>query len=405
MLKNNNNLLIAIDSLYALSDNFFLELKKINSLYTIDFLLINTSGNINTIQKIKKLILDFKDAKIIEINRINNLSTLFKASYTIVRKFLNKEYIVLMGSNINPEERLLIKTLSNKSIYFGLMPTTPPIIREFVFDDFNNINNNLKDKSIILFDNIQGIFFRVFKKLFFIFFAYDIDQVALRNGYLNYSLAKAHFTINNYWAFLLKNEYQNQNVIVFDDYYYEIVKHDYIFNTKQKNNNLRLLILGPVNEESFIVIFNSINKLKNIFSINKISVRPHPSHLDIAIKFELFLKINYQQINIVNCDIPFYDQAQQYDIILSYASSALNSLLLNKNIYIIIDELYNEIEFGLPGVNPHKIVGTYYGFNKEYSFLDLSGNWYCKYISPISSIEDHKNISFYDAFLNEINKN
>ncbi len=404
MLKKYNNLLIAIDSVYALSDNFFLELKKINSLYPIDFLLINTAGNINTIQKIKKLILEFKNAKIIEINRINNLNTLFKALYTIVRKFLNKEYIVLMGSNINPEERLLIKTLSKKSIYFGLMPTTPPIIRQFVFDDLNNINKNLKDKSIFFFDNIQEIIYRVFKKLFFIFYAYDIDQVAIRNGYVNYNLAKAHFTINNYWAFLLKNEYQNQNVIVFDDYY-EIVMQDYIFNTKQINDNLSLLILGPVYEESFIVIFNSINNLKNIFSINKISVRPHPSHLDISKKFELFLKINYQQINIVTCDIPFYDQAQQYDIILSYASSALNSILRNKNIYIIIDELYNEIEFGLPGVNPHKIVGSYYGFNKEYSFLDPSGNWYCKYISPVSSIEDHKKVSFYDAFVNEINKN
>jgi hypothetical protein len=400
-------ILLAINSAYALSNSFFLELKKINKFYPIDFLLIDDPANNSVNSLIKNLTLDFQNSNIIEISRIKNLSTLLKTFHSIYSIFFNVEYIVLIGSNINVEERLLIKALSKKSTFFGLMPTLPPIIRSFTSGNIVNLNKASKYRIVKIFDfnnvfnKLKHVPYKLCRILILYFFGYKSDLIALKNGYVNYQFVKGHFTINNYWAFLLKNEYKNEKIISFFDYPL-VENQESLLKRKVINDKFRLLVLGPANENSFIAILNSINNLNKFFSICEISIRPHPSHLNISKKLQYFLIENKYSVDIVNFEILLYEQSFQFDVILGYASSALNALLGSNNIYYIIDQQYNEIEFGLPGVNPEKIIGSYYGFNKEYSILDSSGNWYCRFIPPTTLIDLRRNINFSEVFLNEL---
>ena len=377
---------MAVDSLYALNDLFFIELEKLSSEFSIEFFLTSRTGNYDLIIKIKKWSKKQNVTKIVEVESIQGTPSLFKTFFTILRNFYAKKYFVIIGDNVNPEQRILIKALSSRSIYFGIVPVSPPILHELVLG--TNIDRNggkrriftylsiLKIGIIEIFKsnlNLSTLTFKVLKKIILFFFGLECDSGAIKGGYLNKGLASAHFTPHEFWAHIIENQYKNEKVFFYEDQYLGGGLKENI----QIGDTGSILVLGPSCDNHFEVILESISKLERFFKISTIDIRPHPRFIDNSLKIsEIFRDKGYKSI-VVSCEEAIFYQCDRYNLVLGYNSSVLISIINKKGVHIIIDELYASGESRVTVRDFPKLFGTFYGFNKEYIFLSQNGALFC----------------------------
>jgi hypothetical protein len=398
-------ILIAIDSLYSLSDSFINELVILSKDFEINFFLITTIGNKNNIEKIKQNKNFKKPVAFIEVQRIEGLTSLFKTFFKILYNFFNSQYIVLIGDNINPEERILIKTLSGKSKYIGILPTLPPITKDYISDNLQKKSYNLKYDFHVITKKILKLQFNFFKFFYFLgkkiilfLWSYKVDETAIKNGYLNINLANYHFLPNPFWGHIIKQQYPQSRILIYNDI--ELNKANQKPNNLTLGHECKLLLIGPNFEKSYDVIIKSILNLSKLFCIKTVDIRPHPRFKEISLKLSELINISGLKSGIVPCEENIIDQSQAYGIVLGYASSVFNTIL-NQNIYLIIDEHYNSIEFESKNLDVKKMVGSFYGFNIQYTFLSSDGIWFCHL--PEKVFDDIKrSYSFSELFKNEL---
>ena len=124
-----NKILIAIDNLYALTDSIIPQLEYIDKKYEIIILCVPDVGRQSAIEQLEKLEKRNENIKLIQVKRIKNFFDFIRFWLIVKINFSNKRYVVLLGSNVNIEEKVLIHYLNKSSVFFGVLPTLPPVIK------------------------------------------------------------------------------------------------------------------------------------------------------------------------------------------------------------------------------------------------------------------------------------
>ena len=408
------NILIAIDSLYALNDSIISELLSLDEKYSLTFFCVADIGRESVIDYLRTLQEYHNRIKVIQVKRVKNFLEFIQTRFFIKRNFNNQTFIVLLGSNINIEEKILIHYLGKKSIYFGIMPTIPLVINYIVrHSDKNRIfrpqsgsSHKILARSSKLIKFFASIKERTFLMLMFNSLFYRLtnflknlsiklvnisinsldfqsDLTASRNGYINLRLAKAHFTPDDYWSYWISLEYPNEKVITYSNVRFSS-SQDAIDKTKIDFSDCKVLLLGGVQIEKLNHYATSIAKLQEICKISKILIRPHPRFKETAVSLKSCLEMKFNKLNISllcnNSSINAQIDENKINVVLGGCCSAvLNSIQRRNDLLILVDEFifyceYSDPEFSLESIK--YFTGVMFGFNKEISFMGYNGNLY-----------------------------
>lgn len=407
------NILIAIDSLYALNDSIISELLSLDEKYSLTFFCVADIGRESVIDYLRTLQEYHNRIKVIQVKRVKNFLEFIQTRFFIKRNFNNQTFIVLLGSNINIEEKILIHYLGKKSIYFGIMPTTPPVIDySSRHSDKNRISrpqsgssHKILDKSTKLIKIFVSIKERTFLMLMFNSLFYRLtnflknlsiklvnlsinslnfqsDLTASRNGYLNLRLAKAHFTPDDYWSYWISLEYPNEKVITYSNVRFSSSQNA-IDKTKIDFSDCKVLLLGAYKIESINHYATSITKLQEICKISRILIRPHPRCKETAVSLKSYLEMKFNKLDISllcnNSSINAQIDENKINVVLSCYSSMLNSIQRRNDLLILVDEVIFYCEWSDPGYSIESVqyyTGAMFGFNKEISYMGCNGNLY-----------------------------
>lgn len=224
--------MFAIDSLYALNDSIISELLSLDEKYSLTFFCVADIGRESVIDHLRTLQEYHNRIKVIQVKRVKNFLEFIQSRFFIKRNFNNQTFTALLGGNINIEEKILIHYLGKKSIYFGILPSSPPGITYAArHSDKNRISrpqsessHKILDKSTKLIKIFAAIKERTFLILMINSLLYRLtnflknlsiklvnisinslnfqsDLTASRNDYINLRLAKAHFTPDDYCSY------------------------------------------------------------------------------------------------------------------------------------------------------------------------------------------------------------
>lgn len=397
-----NKILIAIDNLYALTDSIIPQLEYIDKKYEIIILCVPDVGRQSAIEQLEKLEKRNENIKLIQVKRIKNFFDFIRFWLIVKINFSNKRYVVLLGSNVNIEEKVLIHYLNKSSVFFGVLPTVPAVIQytaeKLTLNNYplspNKSSKLLKFKMAMLEQNLlnlisKSLLYRLnnfFSNLsirltsFFVnSLSYKADVTALRNGYVNLGLVKAHFTPNDYWSYQIELEYPGEKVITYSDSNFLSSLNEtcekYIFLSDYK-----VLLLGAYISQPFIHYGISIRNLQQICKISQIFIRPHPRFYQTSVALQSYLDTEFSEIDIslVSSNQSINEQINNnvINVILGYYSSVMNLIQNRRDLLILVDELIMQQEFQVK-VTGSEWTGAKFGFNKEIAFIGLHGNLYC----------------------------
>ena len=382
-------ILVAIDSLYALKDTIICELDVISEEYSIDILCVADTGRESAISDLKALAARRQNTRVIEVNRVKGFCDFVRVRSIIRKHFNNKNYVVLIGGNINIEEKILIASLGQKCFFFGVLPVLPPVLNNY------KLPPNLKSASR---NRLKKLFFALKERKLstllrsnlgarvsslqmhsiyllnnFIRFLYDADPIALRNGYVNKGLVRLHFTPNQYWSHIISTEYPGERVVT----YCNSTFVDTLDIEKSTGGKKILLLGGSINTlEHFSYFALAVRNIRRLCNVTEIFVRPHPRFRDVGSYLADYLGQNLREVNVflLSPDESISSQVNSrcIDIVLGYYSAVMNSLPKRENLLILVDELLHQRESNTQLTGP-MITGAIYGFNKEISFIGLDG--------------------------------
>ena len=425
------NILIAIDSLYALNDSIISELLSLDEKYSLTFFCVADIGRESVIDYLRTLQEYHNRIKVIQVKRVKNFLEFIQSRFFIKKNFNNQTYIVLLGSNINIEEKILIHYLGKKSIYFGIMPTTPPGITYTArHSDKNRISrpqsgssHKILDKSTKLIKFFVSIKEKTFLMLMFNSLFYRLtnflknlsiklvnisidslnfqsDLTASRNGYINLRLAKAHFTPDDYWSYWISLEYPNEKVITYSNVRFSSSQNA-IDKTKIDFSDCKVLLLGAYKIENLNHYATSITKLQEICKISRILIRPHPRFKETAVSLKSCLEMKFNKLDISllcnNSSINAQIDENKINVVLGgWYSSVLNSIQRRNDLLILVDEVIFYCEFSDPGYSIESVqyyTGAMFGFNKEISYMGYNGNLYSYLPEKIMPFEQKESFS------------
>jgi hypothetical protein len=390
--SNKKKVLVAVDSIYSCFSTIFKDKGLKNQNLSVDVLFINDKGREKSFEKLKEL------ASLKAINEI----WIIKRSFNILIRFYNAfkirkigsqyDYLII-GSNVNFEECVLLSSLNKSCKIFGLVPTFLPGMNKPKVD-----NKNFVGKPSGLYDNgkiLKKTLSTALKKtLDFAFYGirFGLDQTSVLTEYVNKNLVEAHFCYNEYCSYYVSNVYDNESVFLLDDSNFEKV------NFKVKPfHGLRIILLGPGNQDCYQIIIDMVKNLDIGFKILSILVRPHPRFEE---KGKLLSKklcaIGYDS-KIVSSDQDLSEQTVGSDAIIGYCSALFLERVASETIIIIAEE-WSEIE----GNNtPTQLqTGSYFGFNKNWAFIDPNGTIFSKLPIEYPRISHSKINSIFHAIEN-----
>lgn len=393
-----HKILVAIDNLYALKDTILCELDVISEKYSIDILCVADTGRESAISDLKALAARRQNTRVIEVNRVKGFYD-FVQVWSIIRKhFNNKNYVVLIGGNINIEEKILIASLGQKCFFFGVLPSVPPVftynhqlppklppnLKSASRNRLKKLYFALKERKLSTFlrsslaarvSSLQKLPFDLLNN-YFIRFKFDADPIALRNGYVNKGLVRLHFTPNQYWSHIISAEYPGERVVTYCNSTFVDT-----LDIEKSTGGKKILLLGAsINTlEHFSYFSLAIRNIRRLCNVTEIFVRPHPRFRDVGSYLADYLGQNLREVNVflLSPDESISSQVNNrcIDIVLGYYSSVMNSLPKRENLLILVDELLNQRETNTQ-LPVHMYTGAIYGFNKEISFIGLDGGIY-----------------------------
>ena len=240
-MNENKKLLICIGNAYSSIDSIYNQLYLIkNNGFSIEVLFIQNKFNVLALNKLKDLYSINIIDRIFIVTESRNILRFLYNKIIISSKFKGYSSYVLIGSSITPEEIFLYNTINlKKSILYGVLPTTPPVLMNKNFIRTLK-NNSINKNKIIHFDKAceynytRNKEFHLIKKIYYKFFNtfiysykkynkrffhicknyllkqnifFNIDDTAKINQYVNKKFVKAHFTPNSYWSYILKLNY------------------------------------------------------------------------------------------------------------------------------------------------------------------------------------------------------
>ena len=437
-MNKNKKVLICINNAYSCIDGIYSELYKIKNYgFNIKVLFIKNNYNLIALNKLK----DLHSINIIDTIFIVTESTnIFRFLYNkiiISAKFKDYASYILIGGSITPEEIILCNTIDfKKSILYGVLPTTPPVLMN------QNVIRTLKNESInknkiIQFDKVSEYVYTEKKELYFIkkisykiinafFYRYkkynkqffrvcfnyllkknnnfNIDDTAKINQYANKNFVKAHFTPNAYWSFILKLNYPNE--IVFQ--YSNINSNQDSYRVEKSNITLfhkrtSLFIFGPSSNLAFKYIIKAIKDLSLNNNIILIKLRPHPRYKKCTDELFVEIKKNFPLIctNILMLEETIQFQSNKIDFVLAPLTSALNSISNPNETIILLHKEWAILEFGVDKID--HLTGWALGYNTNWLEINYNGeiNQFSENIA--TSIEHFD--TFGNVLINELNNN
>ena len=168
-MNKNKKVLICINNAYSCIDGIYSELYKIKNYgFNIKVLFIKNNYNLIALNKLK----DLHSINIIDTIFIVTESTnIFRFLYNkiiISAKFKDYASYILIGGSITPEEIILCNTIDfKKSILYGVLPTTPPVLMNQNFIRTLK-NESINKNKIIQFDKVSEYVYTEKKELYFI---------------------------------------------------------------------------------------------------------------------------------------------------------------------------------------------------------------------------------------------
>lgn len=365
--NNQKRVLVAVDSIYSCFSTILKDKRLKNQTLFVDVFFISDKGREKSFEKLKELASSRTINRILIIKRGFNFLTKFYNAFQIRKVGSEYDYLII-GSNVNFEECVLLSSLNKSCKIFGLVPTFLPGMNKLKI-----VNKNCVGWTAGLYNNakiIKRILSTALKKtLDFALYGirFSLDQTSVLTEYVNKNLVEAHFCYNEYCSYYVSNVYENESVFLVDDSDFEKVN----LNFKLKPFcSLRIVLLGPGNQDCYQIIIDMVKKLDAGFKILSILVRPHPRFEEKGMLLSKKLCAIGYDSKIVPSDQDLSEQTVGSDAIIGYCSSLFSERVSSETMIIIFKE-WCEIE---GNCTPTRLqTGSYFGFNKNWAFIDSSG--------------------------------
>lgn len=407
-MNQNKKLLICISNAYSCIDTIYNQLYLIkNNGFNIEVLFIQNKYNVLALNKLKILYSSKIIDSIFIVFESKNIIRYLYNKIVISKKYINQSSYILVGSSITPEEVIFFSCINlKKSIIYGVLTTTPPILMNQNFIETFKNQSIIKNK-IIHFDKVseynytetkelylsKKIFYKIINAFFYRYKKYNkrffriclifltknnnkfkIDSTAIYNQYLNKDFVRAHFTPNAYWNFILKLNYPNESIFQYSNinlsqFNHGVEKSDFIKN----NRPTSLLIFGPISNLAFKFIIKAIQDITSISSIKLIKLRPHPRYMKCTEDLLLEINIHFPLIitNKLTLDESIQSQSENIDFVLTPLTSALNSIFDPNQTFILLHKEWTILEFGVHNIEI--ITGWAYGYNSQWLEINYNG--------------------------------
>jgi hypothetical protein len=415
-------ILFMVDNAYSCIDVVYPEIKKLSYAYEIDIIFTCGSGRNFAKSILEKGVLNGFFRKILIIDKGNKLSVLnffrtIRKINTLIKNPSNEYDMLIIGSMISFEEKLVLNTILTKNTKIIGLVTSMPVM---LIRSPKKLSNLLKDSMLLrcVLDNITRVggventahsslvkkiifFYSLFKshilknglknlitksKLAIIllysgayqrwFFSQSIysDKLSKLTGYLPIGVVNVHLVANKYWEYCIQELYLGEATLSYKNI-------SCIYDEKEaaiKNvSEYSLLILGPTDINDKDIILRDIESLDKSLQITRIEVRAHPRFKQVSVDFIAEIVKLQKNVSIVMTPEKesLSDSMSRNNVIFGYYSSVFELILPDSDKLMIVSLEWNKHRY--KKVEIELISGACCGFSEDFSFLNSAGELYC----------------------------
>lgn len=370
-------IIIAIDNLYAVKKLYDSCLPAIINRYETSIIIVEATGRESSIESILKLKKNNPNLTVVKLYAGTGFFAIFKNLIKISCSFDRRnEYIVLIGSNVNVWERILIKYLGPKSKYLGL-------VVNFLFIEIAHRKDNEKlffklRKAIKNKKLISTASLKIYQMMFQRLDRYLINQLGIpiddnvkKFQYVNKDVVVSHVVANKNWLKYVNDYYANERAIYFN--YNRVVN---LADTMSDVSGV-VLFLGPFCIDSFNRAVDVLKKYLKIAEIRELKIRPHPRFLSLSARLVNELRFALDPNEIIISIVPNQEinyQIQHVEYLLAYHSGLLNEVDSIFHHKVIIDCDYHPF-LGKKGRDTIMKITD----GQKFAFINDMGEMYCAY--------------------------